>query len=300
MLVSIVITARDEDPELLAATLAGLRATASHIPHEIIVVDDGSRLPVRCPGYEVRLLRNEEPRGVSPSRRAGAGIAAGDVLVWIDAHMSFGEWWLEQMLVQLRPCSLLCSPFWSYDLRECHCWGADFVWSGSRDYWAQKYPGFGLIHRTAPPDRLLVEVPMIIGACYMIERDSYGRLGGFSPHFRIWGIDEQDISARAWMAGFRVCCATASRVGHLTRAAFPYPVQYEHLEFNQAVMLHSVFEPATIRRLAPCYEPLPTMVQDWLAATNLSSWRESIQRTRMISDDAFFRRFAPQLAAQPC
>jgi GT2 family glycosyltransferase len=200
------------------------------------------------------------------------------------------------MLVQASADTLLCSPFWTYDLSECMCWGADFQWNATRDYAQGKYPGFGLRHRTSPQSHALVEVPLLIGACYAMRRDSYDKLGGFSPHLRIWGSDEQDISARAWLAGMRVACVTHAKVGHFSRAAFPYPVQFEHLEFNQIVLIRSLFEKPTIEELEPFFQPLPAQVEAWLAATDLTQWRKAIQRRRKITDAEFFERFVPELA----
>jgi glycosyltransferase involved in cell wall biosynthesis len=299
MLVSIIIAARDEDPQVVDATIAGLHETTRGVSTEVILVDDGSRTPVTCGDWHVRIVRNPVPVGSCRSRRLGAMIAEGDVLVWMDAHMSFGENWLHQMLVHSNSDTLLCSPFWTYDLRECMCWGADFVWNATRDYGANKHPGLFLKHRTDPPDRPLVEVPMIIGACYMMRRSSYERLGGFSPHFRVWGIDEQEISARAWMAGMKVACASYAKAGHLSRAAFPYPVQFEDLEFNQIVMFRTLFEQATIDRLDPHFQPIPPVVEAQLAQTNLRPWRQAIQRRRKMTDQAFFERFIPELAPAP-
>jgi glycosyltransferase involved in cell wall biosynthesis len=88
MHVSFIITSRDEDPAMLAATLAGLRATTDHVSHEIVIVDDGSRVPVTtaaappaaaAPGRVERVVRNVAPLGVCASRRLGASIATGDV-----------------------------------------------------------------------------------------------------------------------------------------------------------------------------------------------------------------------------
>jgi hypothetical protein len=138
---------------------------------------------------------------------------------------------------------------------------------------------------------------MVIGACYMMHRDAYRGIGGFCPHFRVWGADEQDISARAWMAGLGVRCITQARVGHLSRTSFPYPVRFDHLEFNQLVMLRSLFEPATVRRLETFFEPLPNDVRTWLNRTDLRQWRETVQAARRIADCEFFERFAPQLLA---
>jgi hypothetical protein len=110
-------------------------------------------------------------------------------------------------------------------------------------------------------------------------------------------VDEQDISARAWMAGLGVRCISQARVGHLSRESFPYPVRFDHLEFNQLVMLRSLFEPATIRRLEVLFEPLPHDVRTWLAGIDLSAWRQTVQAARKLGDDEFFGRFAPQLFA---
>ena len=296
--VSFIITSRNEDPAVLDKTLVGLRATVSHVHHEIIVVDDGSRIPVSVSAADVdlRVLRNEEPIGVCRSRRLGASVAAGDAFVWLDAHMTFGEGWLEQMLLHADARTVVTSPFWSYDLEQCLCWGADFVWNAERDYSAQRYPGFGLRHRTWAPDAIVADVPMMIGACYMMRRDAHEWLGGFSPHFRVWGVDEQDISARAWMLGMRVRCATRARIGHLSRDAFPYPVQFEHLEFNQRTLIRTVFEPATVRRLEAAFEPSPAIVDRWLEA-DVAVWRAIVQTRRTMTDAEFFARFVPELAS---
>ncbi len=296
MQISIIIAAGDEDPPVLDATLAGLSATTRHLSTDIIVVDDGSRTPLTCGRWPVASNPPPQPLGACQARRVGAAIATGDVLVWIDAHMSFGQNWLEQMLVHVNPNVLLCSPFCTYATHESMCWGADFVWNGVRDYWAQKIPGLGFRHRTVPPDQPLVEVPMVIGACYVMHRDGYRRMGGFSPYFKIWGNEEQDMSARAWMSGMHVACATHARVGHLSRQSFPYPVQFDHLEYNQMIMLRCLLERATLRRLEPHFQPLPPVVADWLAHTAYAPWRKATQRRRKMTDQEFFRRFVPALA----
>jgi N-terminal domain of galactosyltransferase len=137
----------------------------------------------------------------------------------------------------------------------------------------------------APPEAEAVDVPMVIGACYMLSRASYRRLGGFSPMFRIWGLDEQDLSLRACLSGIPVRCVTTARVGHLSRNAFPYPVFFEHLEFNQLMMIRSVFEEETIQRLEPFFAPLPPTVKEWLEKTDVQAWRAEVQAGRVRSDE---------------
>jgi GT2 family glycosyltransferase len=296
-MISFLITARNESQSVLNTTIVGLLETTAQHPREIIVIDDGSDVPVAFMDPEVRLIRNDEPIGVSRSRRFAASLASGDVLVWLDAHMTFAPDWLDHMLKYVDSGALLCSAFWDYELSTCHCWGADFLWCGERNYWQGRYPGFELRHRTQFPGPGAVEVSMIVGACYMTLRSSYEEFGGCSPLFRVYGVDEQDLSARAWMAGRGVKCVTRAKVGHLSRSAFPYPVHFEHLEFNQLAMVRTLFEQQTVELLERYFKPFPEVVEQWINQTDFSGFREQVQSRRRMSDEEFFRRFAPEALA---
>jgi glycosyltransferase involved in cell wall biosynthesis len=283
---------------MLEATLAGIRSTTRYLSTEIIVVDDGSVAPIAAGSVgNALLLRHPEARGTCDARRKGALLASGDVFVWLDAHMAFGEHWLEQMLVQAHADNLVCSPFWTYDLKTCMCWGSDFMWNSERDWAAAKTPGFAWRHRVDRPDGAAVEVPLVIGACYAMTREAHDKLGGLCPHFKCWGIEELDMSARCWMAGMRVVCATHAQVGHYGRVAFPYAVLYDDLEFNQLVMIRSLFDRPAGKRLEEFFRPFPEQVAKWLDATDLGAWRKAVGRRRKITDDEFFRRFLPEFAA---
>lgn len=286
--VSFIIPSRDEAPEVLNATVENILATVGAQAFEVIVVDDGSVVPISSLHPCVQLLRNETPLGVSPSCSKGAELSSGDVLVWLDAHMRLAPDWLEKMLAHVDSGSLLCSPFWDYNMEVCYCWGADFTWCGERDYGRQRCPGFGLRHRVQQPEEPIADVPMVVGACYMIAREAYGRLGGFSPLLRSWGPNEPDICARAWIKGLGVKCVTGARVGHLSRSSFPYSVHFEDLEFNQLVMIRATFESATIERLERHFEPIPATVQGWLAEVDLAGWRATVQAGRVLTDKEFF------------
>jgi glycosyltransferase involved in cell wall biosynthesis len=295
--VSFIITTRDEPQPLLGTTIAGLlqASSGSDEAGEIIVIDDGSLVPVAQRIPEVHVVRNPTTLGVSQSRRRGASVATGDVLVWLDAHMSFAPAWLDHMLAHVDSGALLCAAWWDYELTKPLCWGADFLWRAERDYSKGYSLGFNFRHRTQFSGEGAVDVPMVIGACYMMLRESYERLGGFSPFFRTWGKDEQDISARAWLAGLGVKCVTDAHVGHLTRSRFLYPVRWEEIEFNQLAMVRTVFEPDTAATLEELLKPIPKQTQEWLDETDFSAWRVVVQSTRKMSDAEFFSRFLPEL-----
>lgn len=294
-MISFVLTVREEAPERLRRTIVELRATSPPRQREILVIDDGSSVPVSGLPADVAVVRNSTAVGVSRARRQGCAIATGDVLVCMDAHMTFRRGWLDRMLAHVDSGALLCSPFWDYEREVCHCFGADFVWCGVRNHARQRSPGFSLRHRLRHPGRGARDVPMAIGACYMVSRSRYDALGGFSPLYRVWGICEQDLSARAWIAGFGVKCVTDAQVGHYSRAAFPYPVSYDDLEFNQIALLRTVFEEQTVAMLEPSFATVSPAVKDWLEQADIAGWRATVQRTRVLSDDDFLRRFVPGL-----
>ncbi len=291
--ISFVVTARDEPQPVLERTIDGLIETSRGRSTEIVLVDDGSLIPVALNRPQLLVVRNETPIGVAQSRRYGASLAGGVVLAWVDAHMRFAPDWLDHMLSHVDCGALLCAAWWDYELSRPLCWGADFLWCGERDYKAGRTPGFGFRHRTRFPGDGAVEVPMVIGACYMTLRQSYDRLGGFSPFFRIWGKSEQDLSARAWIMGLGVKCVTGAHVGHLSRSRFPYPVRFADIEFNQVAILRTVFEQPVCQAIEDMMQPLPSEVQNWLSQVDFREWRRLIQSRRQISDAEFFRRFVP-------
>jgi glycosyltransferase involved in cell wall biosynthesis len=292
--ISFVVTARDEAPAVLQETIDGLLATSIGHDREIIVVDDGSRTPVDLVGSDILVLRHALPVGVAQSRRYGASVASGDVLVISDAHMHFSPDWLDHMLAHVDCGALLCAAWWNYEMTRPLCYGAEFLWCGDRDYKKGRVPGFAFRHRTHFPGEGAVEVPMVIGACYMILRESYEKFGGFSPLFRVWGRSEQDISIRAWITGVGLKCVTGARVGHLTRSKFPYPVRFSDIEFNQVAMVRTVFEEPAAHAIEKMLQPHAAQVEQWLSQTDFSQWRQLIQSRRTMSDEEFFGRFIPK------
>ncbi|MEO7084733.1 MAG: glycosyltransferase [Gemmatimonadaceae bacterium] len=292
---SFVITARNEDPDILAATVRCVAESVGNGWREIVVVDDASARPVANLSRDVTLLRNDVAVGTSRARRQGAAATSGDVLTWLDAHMTFGDGWLDAMLSMVDSGALLCPPWRGYDRATIHCWGADFVWGEQRDHLRGRRPGFDFAHRLRPPNSRNHRVPMIISGCYMMRRDAYDRTAGFCPLFKIYGGDEPDMAARAWLSGGEVRCVPNASVGHLDRTGFPYIVSFDDVEFNQIVMIRSNFDEPTARVLEEFFEPLSDTVRQWLRDADIGAWRSEVQARRRMSDAEFFRRIAPRV-----
>lgn len=293
--VSFVIPARNEDPAVVEATVAGVLATTPPGWREIIVVDDASatKVDVHAPGITV--IRHEEPVGVSRARRAGARAANGDVLVWLDAHLTFGGGWLQALLAEVESGALLCTPWRDYARTAIRCWGSDFGWANAWEAAEPPRPGFDYAPRRRRPRGPVVEVPMIVGGCYAMARDAYERLGGVCPLFRVYWGDEFDLSARAWLGGSGVRCVAGAEVGHLDRPRHPYPVSWSHVEHNQVVLIRTVFETDTAAVLEEFLHPLGDEAARWVRESDVEGWRREVQGRRRIRDDEFFRRLAPRV-----
>jgi len=85
--VSILIPSRDR-PECLPRTLASALGQQD-VKAEIIIIDDGSRVPVAellesAASRKVRVIRREEAEGVSLARNAGIAAARGQWLAFLD------------------------------------------------------------------------------------------------------------------------------------------------------------------------------------------------------------------------
>ncbi len=87
--VSIIIPVRDRQHALNESLRAVARQTLP--PLEVIIVDDGSRIPVRAPGFEhgtmpcaIRVIR-QIPLGIAAARNAGAACARGELLLFTDS-----------------------------------------------------------------------------------------------------------------------------------------------------------------------------------------------------------------------
>ena len=79
--VSVIVPTRDRAE--LARALASV-ARQTHRPLEVIVVDDGSRKPVRIASEAVRVERLSPSRGAAAARNRGVEMASGEVVAFLD------------------------------------------------------------------------------------------------------------------------------------------------------------------------------------------------------------------------
>lgn len=199
MKISVVIPAFNQ-PAKLARSLATL-STQTSPPHEIIIVDDGSKTPI--PPQQgcivTRIERDPVHRGSSAAKNHGARLATGDYLCFADSdilHVPDAMQSIEAVL-----------PTWDRDtLIDV------FRISLPRGYHKKYYADMNRLE-TACSD-ILKDPDMTFGAvcweqnCGVIRRDYFNELGGYDETaFPSWGFNNQDLCARVILDGGHVTSA---------------------------------------------------------------------------------------------
>lgn len=105
--VSIIIPALNEEP-LIGTAVEKARATR---PHEIIVVDGGSRDATAEVAAELGALVVASPRGRGRQQNVGARLATGDVLLFIHADNWLDQRGLDQIQTSLADPKILGGAF---------------------------------------------------------------------------------------------------------------------------------------------------------------------------------------------
>ncbi len=161
--VSVVVAAYNEARHI-DGLLASLRAQTEP-PLEVIVVDDGSTddtaaLSARAGATVLRCAH----RGPAAAHNAGAAVAVGDVVVFLDGDMECSPSFVERLVAPIASGAAVGT-----FTRE--------MYLANRDRrWARAYAAL----RFSPPDRLLpADFPDRFGAFRAIRADAFRSVNGF-------------------------------------------------------------------------------------------------------------------------
>ena len=248
-----IIVASHNEGESLCRTVESVLESCSGSDIEIIVADDASDdgaievLRWRYP--DVRLYRNDERLGASPTKDFGGRHAVGETLVFLDAHckpeadaiqllISAVEAAGGRHIVMPRIASL-DSVQWITRTSEI---GTGYTID--LDDLNPKWIGLDAMRLTGR----LYESPCIIGCCLAVSRAAYERLWGFDRDMRVWGVEDVDFGLKCWLMGYSIVHDPLPLIGHRFRTAFPYAVPVEHIIANKLRMAFKCFDGPTFER----------------------------------------------------
>ncbi|CAG5865534.1 unnamed protein product [Menidia menidia] len=220
---------------LLRSVHSVLNRSPPHLLKEIILVDDFStrdNLKKPLDDYmsqfpKVRIIRLKERQGLIRARLAGAAVAKGEVLTFLDSHIECNVGWLEPLLERIYldrkkvPCpviEVISDKDMSYMLvdnfqRGIFKWPLVFGWSPLPEEYIKK-------NNMSISDP--IRCPVMAGGLFSIDKNYFFELGAYDPGLDVWGGENMEISFKIWMCGGEIEIIPCSRVGHIFRGQNPY------------------------------------------------------------------------------
>jgi|GEM_PF-291213 len=179
--------------------------------YEIIVVDNGSTDDsldyLRSLPY-VKLIENKVNVGVGLGRNQGLAVADGEYIVFLDNDTIVTDAWLDRFInyAKAETSIGMIGPRSNYV-------------SGPQIVPEAKYASYEEMQAFsadwASRNRMQATlVGRLVGFCQFIRRSVIKKIGGTEPAFGLWGWDDDDLSLRAQLAGFKLAMANEIYIHH--------------------------------------------------------------------------------------
>lgn len=185
---------------------------------EIVVVDNGSTdgTAAGLASFRVdHLVANEENRGFAVGANQGAGVAGGDVLVFLNNDTVVTPGWLELLLGPFAdPAVVGTGP------RTNFAAGAQLVQPVPyREPEGPLFEEFVARWNSSYAGRVR-EAAVLIGFCLAARRSAFLGVGGFDESFGLGNFEDNDLCIRLRAGGGRLFLADAAFVHHSGHATF--------------------------------------------------------------------------------
>ena len=204
-LVSIIIASYNGRGHL-AKCLASLKGI-SYDRYEIILVDNGSAdgtaefVGESYPG--VRVLRLDSNGGFAGPNNAGAGIAKGDYLLFLNNDTAVTENFVSELVAAFKG-----------DTKIGICQSLLLGFDGTVDSSGDFIDEIGVARSSRRPVSAVRDISSARGASMMVDRAVFEMLGGFDERF-FASFEDVDLGWRCWISGRRVIVVPGSVVYHV-------------------------------------------------------------------------------------
>jgi|GEM_PF-2163998 len=191
---------------------------------EIIVVLDGTDGRPDMRGC-MRFISNPEPVGCGKAKRQATAAATGDVLIFMDAHMTVEQGSLAALAHLARETNGIVCPALQ-NIRYDDDWKPHpkdqkpFVPSDAHFHYPPNKKQYRFLKDSERGKRL---IPSKVAGCGLaVQKDVLERMGGWTDFIGRHGAQELAMSLRAFQAKVPVHIAPQVVLGHEFRKHFPY------------------------------------------------------------------------------
>jgi GT2 family glycosyltransferase len=201
-LVSVIMPARNCEADLREA-LSWLSRTRD-VRYEVIVVDDASTDGTARAAAEsgARVVRLKTNAGPAVARNAGAAVARGEYLVFIDADVGVKPDTLSRILGTFHDAPQAAAVFGSYDLSP----SAGNVLSQYRNLFHH------FVHQSSQE-----QASTFWAGCGAVRADVFRKVGGFDATFERPSIEDIAFGMQLRQAGYQIVLNKAIQVTHFKR-----------------------------------------------------------------------------------
>ncbi|XP_077423171.1 polypeptide N-acetylgalactosaminyltransferase 6 [Vanacampus margaritifer] len=236
---SVIIVFHNEAWSTLLRTVYSVLYTSPAILlKEIILVDDASTEEYLQGQLEefvrelkiVRVMRQQERKGLVAARLLGTSVAQGQVLTFLDAHCECFHGWLEPLMSRIaeEPSAVVSPRITSIDFNTFSFkkpaavqhysnhgsfdWALTFIW--------ENIPANILALRNNETHP--IKTPTFAGGLFSISKSYFEHIGTYDDQMEIWGGENLEMSFRVWQCGGQLEILPCSVVGHVFRTKSPH------------------------------------------------------------------------------
>lgn len=243
--VSIIIPCKNEINNI-KWTLDSILNSKNKLSFEVIVIDDGST--DGCCDFigkndykDVKVIRTEGV-GMSTGRNLGAKEAKGEYLFFCDAHVLVPDYWLDKLVKTLEENDAhAITPTIKIIGMESRGYGGtwneklEFTWLGQ-------------------PKKEVDEIPFIAACAMGVKKDAFDAIDGFRNHFKVYGMEDQEICLKFWLYGYKVLIDSSVEVEHLYQIKHNYEITSFNIIHNFIYMVYSHFNRDNLSKAIGLYK----------------------------------------------
>jgi glycosyltransferase involved in cell wall biosynthesis len=276
-LLSIIIPGRNE--QFMRHTVEDVLAHTSESTEVIAVLDGYWCAPPLEDNPRLQIIHFSEPVGQRAATNYGAALSRAKYIAKLDAHCSVDDGFDVKLLADMQPDMTMIPSMHRLHVFDWHCngcgereyqgtrpqeckecKGTDFTmvmaWQPRFEYPAttawrfdktlhfQYWRGYRHTEKyKAEEPSGVVETMSCIGACFLMERERFLKLGGMDEGHGSWGQYGTELSCKAWLSGGRMVTSLKTWFAHLFRtgnfgkngeSSWPYPISQRQIDAARA------------------------------------------------------------------
>lgn len=283
-LVSIIIPCKNEGINVVNTINSAIKAKCKY-PFEIVIIDDGS-IDGCCDFVnkdekfsQIRVVKTEGI-GLAKAKNLGAVHTKGEYFIFCDAHLFFPDCWIDALIDPIRSGI------------------ADAVNPGIADHLNPANIGYGyrgwnenLEPKWNTEVTKLTPSAQLAGGCFAISKDCFFDIGGFDRGFRVWGREDEEISIKMWLFGYKCYIQPNTTVLHVFRANHaPFKLTWDDINYNTLRMAYSHFNEDRIEKCRKLiqYSDLASLEAQVLQSGVLEQRKTYF--SRRIHDDSWYMK----------